>query len=298
VSETGRVLVVDDTPANIKLLDAVLTSQGHTVVAAASGAEALSLVDQETPDLVLLDILMPGMDGYEVCRRLRAQPATANLPIIMITASEMKDKVKGLEAGADDFLTKPFDQAELLARVRSLLRVKRYHDIIEKQAGDLAEWNTTLEARVAEQVGELERLGRLRRFLSPHLAEVIVSSDDESVLQSHRRDVAVVFCDLRGSTAFSEAIEPEEFMAALAEFHEATGQLVSDFEATVGHFAGDGFMVFFNDPIPCDKPAERVRGWHRLRLRHARPGRLPQPVRLHGDRTGRRPGFPAVRRSR
>jgi adenylate cyclase len=256
VGETGRILVVDDTPANIKLLDAVLGSQGYTVLPAASGAEALSLVDQEPPDLVLLDILMPGMDGYEVCRRLRAQPATAHLPVIMITASETKDKIKGLEAGADDFLAKPFDQAELLARVRSLLRVKRYHDIIQRQAADLAQWNATLEARVAEQVSELERLGRLRRFLSPQLVDLIESSSDDSVLNSHRRKVAVVFCDLRGSTAFSEATEPEEFMAALAEFHEVTGELVNDFNATVGHFAGDGFMVFFNDPIPCENPAE------------------------------------------
>jgi adenylate cyclase len=232
VAETGRVLVVDDTPANIKLLDAVLGSQGYTVVPATSGAEALALVEQEAPDLILLDILMPGMDGYEVCRRLRAQPGTAHLPIIMITASETKDKVKGLEAGADDFLAKPFDQAELLARVRSLLRVKRYHDIIQRQAG------------------------RLRRFLSPQLVELIESSTDDSVLTSHRRNVAVLFCDLRGSTAFSEATEPEEFMAALAEFHQVTGDLVNDFNATVGHFAGDGFMVFFNDPVPCDNPAE------------------------------------------
>jgi class 3 adenylate cyclase len=201
---------------------------------------------------------MPEMDGYEVCRRLRADPATAHLPVIMITASETKDKVKGLEAGADDFIAKPFDQAELLARVRSLLRVKRYHDIIQGQAAALAEWNANLEARVAEQLGELERLGRLRRFLSPQLADLIVSSPDENILKSHRRQVAVLFCDLRGSTALSEATEPEEFMAVLAEFHEVTGQLVNDFGATVGYFAGDGFMVFFNDPLPCENPAERA----------------------------------------
>lgn len=258
MDEPARILVVDDTPANIKLLDAVLSPRRYTVVPAASGAEALSLVTQDPPDLILLDILMPEMDGYEVCRRLRADPATAHLPVIMITASETRDKVKGLEAGADDFVTKPFDQAELLARVASLLRVKRYHDIIQSQAAALAEWNATLEARVAEQVGQLERLGRLRRFLSPQLAELIVSSPDDAVLTSHRREVAVVFCDLRGSTAFSEGTEPEEFMAALAEFHEVTGQLVNDFDATVGHFAGDGFMVFFNDPVPCENPPEQA----------------------------------------
>jgi adenylate cyclase len=258
VDEPARVLVVDDTPTNVRLLDALLTPRGYRVTEASSGEEALSLLEKEHPDLILLDILMPGMDGYEVCRRVRANPLTAHLPVIMITASETRQKVKALEAGADDFVVKPFDKAELLARVGSLLRVKRYHDIVQNQAAALAEWNATLEARVAEQVGELERLSRLRRFLSPQLADLIVSSADESVLQSHRREVAVVFCDLRGSTAFSESTEPEEFMAALAEFHEVTGQLVEDFDATVGHFAGDGFMVFFNDPLPCDNPAEQA----------------------------------------
>jgi DNA-binding response OmpR family regulator len=285
MEQPARILVVDDTAANVRLLEALLTPRGHTVLEAASGEEALSRLEKEHPDLVLLDILMPGIDGYEVCRRIREDPSTAHLPVIMVTASEASQKIKGLEAGADDFVAKPFDKAELLARVGSLLRVKRYHDIIQRQAADLAEWNATLETRVAEQVGELERLGRLRRFLSPHLAEAIVSSADESVLQSHRREVAVVFCDLRGSTAFSEAIEPEEFMAALAEFHEATGRLVSDFEATVGHFAGDGFMVFFNDPIPCDKPAERA-----IRLAVAMRDALA-PIRQRWSRLGHDVGF-------
>jgi adenylate cyclase len=285
MDEPARILVVDDTPANIKLLDAVLTSRGYTVVPAGSGAEALSLVTQLPPDLILLDILMPEMDGYEVCRRLRTDPATAQLPVIMITASETRDKVKGLEAGADDFVAKPFDQAELLARVASLLRVKRYHDIIQSQAAALAKWNATLEARVAQQVGQLERLGRLRRFLSPQLAELIESSPDESVLKSHRREVAVLFCDLRGSTAFSEATEPEDFMAALADFHEVTGQLVNDFDATVGHFAGDGFMVFFNDPVPCDNPAEQA-----VRLAVAMRDAMAE-VRQRWNRFGHEIGF-------
>jgi len=253
--EPATILVVDDTPTNVRLLEAVLTPRGHTVIEATSGEAALSVLDKASPDLVLLDILMPGMDGFEVCQRIRANPVTAHLPVIMITASETKQKVKALEAGADDFVVKPFDKSELLATVGSLLRVKRYHDIIQGQAAALAEWNATLEARVAEQVAQLERLSRLRRFLSPQLADLIVSSADESALRSHRQKVAVLFCDLRGSTAFSEAIEPEEFMAALADFHEVTGQLVNDFDATVGHFAGDGFMVFFNDPIPCENPA-------------------------------------------
>jgi adenylate cyclase len=255
MAPTAKVLVVDDTPANVKLLDAILAPRGFTVLVAGSGEEALALVEAEKPDLVLLDILMPGMDGYEVCRRLREDPVTAYLPVVMITASGSAEKLKALEAGADDFVAKPFDKAELLARVRSLLRVKEYHDIVESQAAALAEWNATLEGRVAEQVGEVERLSRLRRFLSPQLADLIVSSNDESMLGSHRQEVAVLFSDLRGFTAFSEAAEPEEVMAALREFHEVSGRLINQFAATVGFFAGDGFMVFFNDPLPCPDPA-------------------------------------------
>ena len=253
-----RILVVDDTPANVRLLEAVLGPRGYEMLTAGSGPEALEAVTRDRPDLVLLDILMPGMDGYEVCRRLRADPVNSVLPVIMITASGNEEKLRALEAGADDFIAKPFDQAELLARVRSLLRVKAYHDLIEGQAAELAEWKRTLEARVDEQVAQLERLGRLRRYLSPQIAELVLSAPDETVLKSHRREVAVLFCDLRGFTAFSEEVEPEEVMTALSEFHEAVGPLINSFAATVGFFAGDGLMVFFNDPLPCPDPAEQA----------------------------------------
>ena len=164
---------------------------------------------------MLLDILMPGMDGYEVCRRIRSTPATAFLPVVMITASGDQEKMRAIEAGADDFISKPFDQGELLARVASLARVKRYQDTIERQAAELAAWNRELEERVEAQVEELERVGRLRRFLSPQLADLIVDSGDESFLESHRREIVVVFCDLRGFTPFAESGEPEEVMEVL-----------------------------------------------------------------------------------
>jgi adenylate cyclase len=203
---------------------------------------------------------MPEMDGYEVCRRLRQDPATAFLPVVMITASGDQERLLAIEAGADDFVAKPFDQAELLARVRSLLRIKRYHDTIEGQAAELAEWNRTLEQRVQEQVGQLERMGRLRRFLSPQLADLVVSSGDESFLDSHRRDITVVFCDLRAFTAFAETAEPEEVMGVLDDYFQALGDLVTRFEGTLERFTGDGLMVFFNDPLPCeDAPLRAVR---------------------------------------
>jgi adenylate cyclase len=260
MTDEPLVLAVDDLPANVRLLDAVLSPRGYQVLGAGSGPEALALVAEHRPDLILLDIVMPEMDGYEVCRRLRQDPATAFLPVVMITASGDQERLLAIEAGADDFVAKPFDQAELLARVRSLLRIKRYHDTIEGQAAELAEWNRTLEQRVQEQVGQLERMGRLRRFLSPQLADLVVSSGDESFLDSHRRDITVVFCDLRAFTAFAETAEPEEVMGVLDDYFQALGDLVTRFEGTLERFTGDGLMVFFNDPLPCeDAPLRAVR---------------------------------------
>ena len=142
----------------------------------------------------------------------------------------------------------------------SLARIKRYQDTIKRQSDELAAWNHELEDRVAQQVSQLERMGRLRRFLSPQLAELIVDSGDESFLESHRREIVVVFCDLRGFTAFAEASEPEEVMGVLDEFHAALGDLIFRFEGTLERFAGDGLMVFFNDPVRCDDgPARAIR---------------------------------------
>ena len=246
------ILVVDDLPQNVRLLEAVLSPKGFRVAKASSGEEALDVLSQEHPDLVLLDILMPGMDGYEVCRRIRQDPGTAFLPVIMITASGEEQKLRAIESGADDFVNKPFDQAELLARVRSLVRVKRYHDTIEQQAAELARWNRELSQRVQDQIEQLERVGRLRRFLPVQLADLIISSGDESFLNGHRRDITVVCCDLRGFTSFAETAEPEDVWDILGEYHEALGDLIARFEGTLERFASDGLVIFFNDPIPCD----------------------------------------------
>jgi class 3 adenylate cyclase/CheY-like chemotaxis protein len=252
VSDARRVLVVDDTPVNLKLLADLLAAKGYAVVTATSGAEALARIDAEGADLVLLDVMMPGMSGYEVCRKIRDNPATAMLPVVMVTALDpAQERVKGIEAGADDFLSKPIHQPELLARVRSLLRVKTLWD-------ELAELNRTLEARVAEQVSQLERLGRLKRFFSPQLAEAIVTGGADDPLKSHRREVTVVFLDLRGFTAFAETAEPEEVMGVLREYHAAMGELILAHEGTLERFTGDGMMIFFNDPVPVPDPQERA----------------------------------------
>lgn len=262
--ETARILVVDDVPENVRLLEALLMGHGYRVIAASDGASALELVATAKPDLVLLDVMMPGPDGYEVCRKLRRHEETAMLPVVMLTAELGSEKARGLEAGADDFISKPFDHDELFARVRSLLRIKRYHDAI-------ADLNRTLEERVTQQVAELGRVRRLQRFLSPRLAEAIVSSGDGSVLASHRREVAMLFADLRGWTDFVDGVEPEELMRVLGEFHATIGRLVSRFDATVGFLEGDGVQLFFNDPIEIpDAPLRAVRMACALREETAR----------------------------
>jgi len=261
VSEAAaRILVVDDVPENVRLLQAVLAPRGYDVIVAHDGLAALESVGSEQPDLILLDVMMPGLDGYGVCRRLREDDDTAVLPVIMVTSSEGEEKTRAIEAGADDFIPKPFNHDELLTRVRSLLRIKRYHDTIKLQAAELADLNRTLEARVGEQVTELGRLRRLQRFLSPQLADAIITSGNDSILESHRSQVAMLFADLRGWSNFVDAVEPEELMRVLHEFHEVIGRLVKRFDATVGFLEVDGVQLFFNDPIPIpDAPLRAVR---------------------------------------
>jgi adenylate cyclase len=258
MSDPVTVLAVDDQPANLRLLDALLSPRGYRVLAAGTGESALATLAISAVDLVLLDLVMPGMDGYQVCRRIRNDPATAFLPVVVITASGNQEKVRAIEAGADDFVTKPFNREELLARIASLARLKRYHDTIERQTAELARWNSELSARVEAQVAELQRANRLRRFLPPQLVELVIDSGDESFLESHRREIVVVFCDLRGFTRFAESSEPEEVMGVLNEYHAALGELISRFEGTLERFTGDGLMVFFNDPLPCDDAPERA----------------------------------------
>jgi len=254
-----RILIVDDNPANVKILQTRLASEGYEIVTAADGEEGLAAARQHTPDLILLDVMMPKLDGFEVCRRLRADAAFPFTPIIMVTAmADSKDVIAGLEAGGDEYLSKPVDQAALAARVRSMLRIKRLHDTVETLAAEVKEWNASLERRVAEQVGELERVGRLRRFFSPQLAELIVNGGTDDPLKSHRREITVVFLDLRGFTAFAEVAEPEEVMSVLREFHQVAGKLILEYEGTLEHFTGDGITVLFNDPVPTPNPAERA----------------------------------------
>jgi adenylate cyclase len=234
-----RILIVDDQPMNVDILQTRLRVHGYELLAAYDGEEALTKAKTDLPDLILLDIMMPKMDGIEVCQHLKADISLPFMPIIMVTAKvDTQDVVAGLEAGADEYLAKPVDQTALVARVKSMLRIKALHDTVQDQAQQLAAWNQTLEQRVQEQLGELERVGRLKRFFSPQLAELVVSAGGEKLLQSHRREVTVVFCDLRGYTSFTESAGPEEVMAVLREYHTALGQVIFHFQGTLERFAG------------------------------------------------------------
>jgi adenylate cyclase len=231
-TDAALILAVDDVPQNLRLLEAVLAPRGYTVATATSGDAALERVAAEPVDLVLLDVVMPGIDGYEVCRRLRANAATRFLPVIMITATGEQEKRRAIDAGADDFVTKPFDQDELLARVRSLLRIKRYHDTIEAQTADL------------------------RRFLPQQVADLVAT--DATFLDTHRAEITLLACELRDFAGFAESVEPEEVMAVLRDYHAGAGEQIHRFEGMLERFAGGRLTVFFNDPVPCPDAPERA----------------------------------------
>jgi adenylate cyclase len=255
----GAILVVDDNEGNREMLARRLARQGYDVRRATGGREALESLRGDLADLVLLDVLMPGIDGYETLRRLKGDEALRNIPVLMISAlDEMQSVVRCIELGAEDYLPKPFDPVLLQARIGACLEKKRLRDQEVRHLEELAEWNRTLERRVQEQVAQVERLGRLKRFFSPQLAELIVGGGTEDPLRTHRREITVVFLDLRGFTAFAETAEPEEVMGVLREYHAAMGRLILDHEGTIERFTGDGMMIFFNDPVPVPNPAERA----------------------------------------
>jgi adenylate cyclase len=259
MSDPARILIVDDNEINRDILVTRLEAHGYHTLQAADGVEALASIRKNRPDLVLLDVMMPKIDGLEVCRQVRADSSLPFLPIILVTAkADSTDIVAGLDAGADEYLTKPVDQSALVARVRSMLRIKVLHDQVHAQTAELAAWNRTLTQRVEEQVAELGRMSHLKGFLSPQIAKIVLSSGDKKLLESHRRQITVVFCDLRGFTAFAESAEPEDIFGVLQEYYRSLGKSIDRYEGTLERFVGDGLLIFFNDPLPCPDPSARA----------------------------------------
>jgi DNA-binding response OmpR family regulator len=298
-----RILIADDNPENLDIFQRRLAVQGYEILMATDGEEALAIARAQQPDLILLDVMMPKMDGIEACRHLKADPSLPFVPIIMVTAKTgSQDVVAGLDAGADEYLPKPVDHAALVARVKSMLRIKALHDEVQEQSAQveaqsvqLAEWNRTLEQRVQEQLAQIDSLGRLKRFFSPQLAEMIVAGGVEDPLKTHRREVTVVFLDLRGFTAFAEISEPEEVMGVLREYHTEMGKLILAYEGTLERFTGDGMMIFFNDPVPMTDPEERaIRMALAMRDRVDRRHRLRGTLGLRSNRHRHQPRRPSL----
>ncbi len=245
--ERGRILVVDDTRLNRLILARALATRGHEAIEAANGREAMDLLEAPGAsgiDVILLDLEMPEMDGYETLRRIKASDAIAHLPVIVISAVDDLDSVvRCIEMGAADYLPKPFNAAVLQARLSTSLAAKRLRDLER-------DYLRTIDRQRSE----------LARFLSPQVAELVSSADGEALLGGHRRIITAVFSDLRGFTAFAETAEPEELLDMLRDYHAAMGALVVEFGGTLEHFAGDGILVFFNDPVPQpDHEARAVR---------------------------------------
>ena len=248
----AKVLIVDDDPVSRRLLEVRLRALEFKVEMASDGEDGLEKVESFQPDVILLDYMMPKMTGLEVLKRLKENEGHRGVPVILLTArGSQEDKVTGLDAGADDYVVKPFEPFELLARVRSMLRIKKMHDAQQ-------EWNRTLGEKVKQQVDEIERINRLKRYLSPQIAETIMQGENENPIKSHRCEITVVFLDLRGFTAFTDGTEPEEITELLDSYHMEMGRIIFKYEGTLERFSGDGIMVFFNDPIPCEDHTKRA----------------------------------------
>ncbi len=262
-SEIATILIVDDTPTNLALMVELLRPEYRTKVAI-NGERAIELtLGCDPPDLLLLDIMMPGLSGYDVCQRIKAAPHARSIPIIFVSAmGETEDETRGLALGGVDYVTKPINPSIVKARIRTHLAVaqqarerERLVAQLEQQARELTQLNHTLEQRISDGVAQLERLGRLKRFFSPSVVDLILSGAADDPLKNHRREVAAAFVDLRGFTAFTETSDPEDVMQVINQYHDAMGALVMAYGGTLEHFAGDGMMVYFNDPVEVDNPA-------------------------------------------
>ena len=260
----AAILLVDDEQSPRATLGLLLKQAGHDVVQADGAAAAAEALAAAAFDLVITDLRMPGGDGLEVVRRTRGTRPDAEV-IVLTAYAGWESAREAMRLGAFDYSEKGREPDELFHRIDQALEKtarRRENEILREQEvrhlRELAEWNTRLEQRVEEQVAQVERLGRLKRFFSPQLAELIVAGGADDPLLTHRREVTVVFLDLRGFTAFAETSEPEVVMGVLRDYHAEMGRLILEHEGTLERFTGDGMMIFFNDPVPVPNPAERA----------------------------------------
>jgi adenylate cyclase len=248
ILEKPTVLVVDDTPENLTLIAGLLKSD-YKVKTAIDGERAIKVATTGTPpDIILLDVMMPVMDGYEACRHLKEMAATRDIPVIFLTAkSEIEDEMKGFNLGAVDYITKPISPPTLQVRVKTQLELKKVRDYLRDK-------NVFLENEVKARVKEVTAIQRLTRYFSPKLAERLIADDDLSRVR--RKNLTIFFADIRGFTRISDEVEPEDLLSMLNEYFDQMTQVVFSFGGTVGKFIGDTVMGFFGDPEECPNHAE------------------------------------------
>jgi adenylate cyclase len=232
-----RVLIVDDNADSRQLVKDIMMSMGHEALTAADGPTALSIAQTETPDMIIMDVNMPGMTGFVVSKQLKAETATAHIPILLLTAlADVENRVHGLEiAGADDYLTKPFSPRELAARVEKRLRIK-------SEADDL------------RQTREMVRQ-TFERFVHPSVVEQLLQDPSQVKLGGKLQEITVLFTDLEGFTAFSEQTDPEKLLSVLNSYHALVVKIIQQFGGTVDKFIGDGVMALYNTPLPMENHA-------------------------------------------
>ena len=259
----ASILVVDDDPVNRSMLTASLEASGHQVTTAEGGSQALDLVRAEGFDVILLDVLMPRMDGYQVLERLKEDPRLRHIPVVMVTAlDDVESTVRCIELGADDYLSKPIDPVLLGARINAGLMKKRLHDLELQHLEEVDGLNRRLEARVEEQMAELIRTGELKRFLPQQIAEGLMAGQLSPDDGFERRKVTLLFADMVGFTDLSDKLEPEELAEVLNEYlREMTAEAVSQ-GGTLDNYIGDGLMVLFGAPKRAE---ESVQAWRALR---------------------------------
>lgn len=260
------ILVVDDQPMNVDILCTRLAVQGYDVLTATDGTTAVELVTSRHPDLILLDIVLPIMDGLAVCRQVKSDPSLPFIPIIVLTVkTERQEILAGLEAGADDYLTKPVDQVTLMARVKAMLRLKARYDALHTQAAAVADqvaaataWSQALAQQLYTQMAELEHLARLKHFVTPALAEVVVSPGSEQHLQRRQREIVVVWCEIRGVAALAARATPEQVAACLRDYHAVIGRHIVHWEGLLDQWTETHLRVVFNSLTPCEDAGARA----------------------------------------
>ncbi len=251
------VLIVDDLVDNVFILKTLLEAQGYKTFGAHTGNEAIEEAKKHQPDLVLLDLGLPDINGVEVLQEIRRDDALINTGIIIVTAaSSSDDLIKAFQLGADDFIKKPYHHLEMLARMQSTLKLRDTYAQLRSVNTQLDMLNKGLEFTVKEQVKELEKTNRLKHFMAPQVVESFLDQENQDIRRSIRREVSVIFLDLRGFTAFADAADPEHLMQILQNFHNLVGPIIFKHQATIERFTGDGLMCIVGAPNKIENHAD------------------------------------------